>query len=146
MSGVQLIVTPTTLSFQAPFVHSQKRLITLLNPSDKAVIYRICISNDAVYTADPSFGTVEAFETTELTVTLSPVKEDLPDCSIVVRSISKDNEKKTEWNAMEVKIELDPKKTPRQGDETLTTRLQPQDLAEILKKHYNPVCAECGQK
>ncbi|KAI8043265.1 uncharacterized protein LOC128262283 [Drosophila gunungcola] len=148
MSSVQLIVTPLTLSFQAPLLHPQKRLITLLNPSDKTVIYRIHMTNDTDYSAEPSTGRIEPFDTTELTVTLSPVKEDLPGCLVDVRSIPEDmidGANEEDWNSSDVKIELDPKKTPRQGDETLRMRLQPQDLAQIFEKHCQPVCTKCTQ-
>ncbi|XP_016976591.1 uncharacterized protein LOC108042705 [Drosophila rhopaloa] len=142
MSGVQLIVTPLTLSFQAPILHTQKRLIALLNPSDKVMIYRVHISNDTDYSADPSTGRVEPFDTTEVALTLTPVKETLPNCSIIVKSISEDLsdvEKEEKWNSMDVKIELDPTKTPR-------LRMQTHDLAQILEKHYQPLCTKCAQK
>jgi len=149
MSDVQLIVTPRTLSFQASLLHSQKRLIVLINSSDKAVIYSISLSNDMDYKVEPSKGTIEAFDTTEFTVTLSPVEEVLPHCCIVVKSIAKDKlirEKNAQWNSMDVKIELDPKKSPRLGVYTLRTGLKPHDLDDILKKHYNPDCAKCDQQ
>ncbi|XP_037711117.1 uncharacterized protein LOC119548100 [Drosophila subpulchrella] len=149
MSDVQLIVTPRTLSFQASLLHCQKRLIVLINSSDKVVIYSVCLSNDKDYKVEPSKGTVEAFDTTEFTVTLSPVKEVLPDCSIVVKSIAKDKlikEKNAQWNSMDVKIELDPKKSPRLGVYTLGTGLKPRDLDDMLKKPYEPVCGECDQQ
>ncbi|XP_016961799.1 uncharacterized protein LOC108032489 isoform X2 [Drosophila biarmipes] len=149
MSGVQLIVTPTTVSFQASLLHSQKRRIILINSSDKVVIYRVCLSNDKDYKAEPSTGRVEAFDNTEFTVTLSPVEEDLPDCTIVVKSIAEDKlikGKNAQWNSTSVKIELDPKKSPRLRNDTLGTALKPQALDEILEEHYKPVCADCDQK
>lgn len=147
MAGVQLIVTPMSLSFQAPFVHSQKRLITLLNPSDQDVIYRIHIDNDKDFGVSSMRGSVKAFDTTELTVTLAPVKEDLPECSLVVTSIPKvvlADEEDAEWNTTNVQIELDPKKTPRQGDETLGMRLQGEDIAKIIEQQ--PGCDYSAQK
>jgi len=101
------------------------------------------------YKVEPSKGTIEAFDTTEFTVTLSPVEEVLPHCCIVVKSIAKDKlirEKNAQWNSMDVKIELDPKKSPRLGVYTLRTGLKPHDLDDILKKHYNPDCAKCDQQ
>jgi len=149
MSDVQLIVTPRTLSFQASLLHSQKRLIVLINSSDKAVIFSVCLSNDKDYIVEPSKGTIEAFDTTEFTVTLSPVEEVLPHCCIVVKSIAKDKlirEKNARWNSMDVKIELDPKKSPRLGVYTLRTGLKPLDLDDMVKKHYEPECAKCEQQ
>ncbi|XP_017115533.1 uncharacterized protein LOC108138068 [Drosophila elegans] len=147
MSNVQLIVTPLILSFQAPLLYPQKRLITLLNPSDKAVIYRIHLTKDTDYSAEPSTGRVEPFDTTELTVTLWPIKENLPGGQLDVRSIPEDmingaNDK--DWNSTDVKFELDPNKTPRQDDETLRMRLQRQDLAQMFEKHCHPVCTKCA--
>ncbi|XP_070850503.1 uncharacterized protein [Drosophila suzukii] len=149
MSDVQLIVTPRTLSFQASLLHSQKRLIVLINSSDKVVIYSVSLSNDTDYKAEPSKGTIEAFDTTEFTVTLSPVEEVLPDCSIVVKSIAKDKlikERNAQWKSMGVKIELDPKKSPRLGVYTLKTGLKPLDLDDMVKKLNKPECVKCDQQ
>ncbi|KAH8413559.1 hypothetical protein KR009_012283, partial [Drosophila setifemur] len=147
MSGVQLVVTPTNLRFHAPFTYFQKRLITLLNPSDMAMIYSIHKGDDKNLSIDNLRGRIEPFDTTEITVTLEAFEGDLPvPCSLEVRSISEGAIDKEEegWNSIDVKIEMEPAKNFHSGDELLRMRLKPEDLAKTIEEQYRPVCSECS--
>ncbi|XP_017038558.1 uncharacterized protein [Drosophila kikkawai] len=137
MSGDQLIVSPLSLSFQAPIAHFQKRMITMINASGEDVIYRIQIDKDTVYSVTPMRGRVKSYDTTEVTVTLKPVKEDIPECSLVVRSIPLAmiaHTEEVDWNSTDVLIKLDPGKILQFEEEPITVHLQTDDLAKKKSK------------
>ncbi|KAH8233900.1 hypothetical protein KR032_002397 [Drosophila birchii] len=138
MAADQLIISPLSLSFLAPLSHFQKRMLTMINASSEDVIFRIEIDNNIDYSVIPMRGKVNAFDTTELIVTLAPVMKDIPDCALAVRSIPLTmiaHIEEMEWNSTDVLIELDPRKALQLDEEPIKRHLQVDDLK---KRAYHP--------
>ncbi|XP_070074655.1 trypsin epsilon-like isoform X2 [Drosophila takahashii] len=74
-----LSVSPQLLTFYAPYDRSQRRLLTLLNPTNKQVLFKIKSNVVRLYKVIPCAGRIEPYGTCEISITLHKLdyQEDL---------------------------------------------------------------------
>ncbi|XP_030384583.1 uncharacterized protein LOC115631874 [Scaptodrosophila lebanonensis] len=154
-----LIVTPTKLTFQAPFPHAQKRLISLLNPTGQPLLYHMQPSNEEFYAVEPTSGTLAPFDTTELTITLKSISGELPDCCFDVKYVAErdgdivapDWYKNAQHPTANVSVCLDNSEADY-ANASVRLRMQlnngydPNELLKTIEKQYKPVCGKCAMK
>lgn len=87
----RLIVSPSNVKFQAPFPHNQKRQLSLLNLNGRAVYYKIELDEDSLFSVLPSRGSVEPFDTIELTIFMRPAMVEQGGISLSVQYVSKND-------------------------------------------------------
>ncbi|KAH8412662.1 hypothetical protein KR009_004341 [Drosophila setifemur] len=68
-----LSVSPHQMNFYAPYDRSQRRLLTLLNPNDRQVFFKLKVKSNAWrhYHVSPNAGKIEPYGTSEVSVSLN---------------------------------------------------------------------------
>ncbi|XP_017851743.1 vesicle-associated membrane protein-associated protein A [Drosophila busckii] len=64
-------VNPKQLIFYAPYDRKQRRLITILNPTAQRLLFKVRCTTPLHYSVSPNSGSVAAYSTVEISVTLS---------------------------------------------------------------------------
>ncbi|XP_034473626.1 uncharacterized protein LOC117781022 isoform X2 [Drosophila innubila] len=166
----KLIVSPTNVKFQAPFPHNQKRQLSLLNVSDKDLVYLIELDNEELFQVIPSRGSLDAYDTIELTLLMKPAPENLSSCVMKVKYMLKpedaseddqsDRSDKTvedpagnsaaDWSEShrtQVNISLENcVETEEEMRQMFALDNSADNVARILEKNYQPVCTNCCLK
>ncbi|XP_043662429.1 vesicle-associated membrane protein-associated protein B isoform X1 [Drosophila teissieri] len=65
-----LSVSPQLLTFYAPYGHSQWRMMTLLNPTDRKVLFKVKSNAWRHYTVNPNTGRLEPYSSSEVIISL----------------------------------------------------------------------------
>ncbi|XP_060656576.1 uncharacterized protein LOC132791589 isoform X2 [Drosophila nasuta] len=151
-----LILSPTTLTFQAPFPFYQKRQLSLLNLSEKIMVYSIEVDNPKLFEVMPLRGVLNTYATIELAILMKPVTGNLPASRLTVKYMEKpENYLESlpqNWSGAYttqvdmllmnyVADEKDLKNMAVDGDGS-------PDLDDLIKRlqRYKPVCTNCCLK
>jgi len=166
----KLIVSPTNVKFQAPFPHNQKRQLSLLNVSDKDLVYSIELDNEELFQVIPSRGSLDAYDTIELTILMKPATRSLSTCVMKVKYMLKPEDESDEeqsdrsdktvedpamnssadWSEShkaQVNISLENcVETEEEMRQMFALDNSAESVARILEKNYQPVCTNCCLK
>ncbi|KAH8293085.1 hypothetical protein KR044_000948 [Drosophila immigrans] len=148
-----LILSPPTLAFQAPFPFHQKRQLSLLNLSEKIMVYSIEVDH-SLFELMPLGGVLATYATIEVTILMKPVPGLLPVRKLTVKYMEKpENDSGTlpeDWSGAyvsEVNMLLmncvdDDEELMRLADDNNS------DMDEVLKRleRYKPLCTNCCLK
>ncbi|XP_017076089.2 vesicle-associated protein 2-2 [Drosophila eugracilis] len=66
-----LCVNPKLLTFYAPYDRSQRRILTLLNPTYKQVLFKVKSNAHRHYNVSPNAGKIEPYCTSEISIILN---------------------------------------------------------------------------
>lgn len=163
----KLIVSPTNVKFQVPFPHNQKRQLSLLNVSDKDMVYRIDVDNEKLIQVIPATGSLDAYDTIELTILMKPAPGNPISCVMIVNYMAKpeasseedqsDNSDKTvedpsgdlaaDWSeSHKAQVNISLENCAEEMRALFTLDSNAESVARILEKNYQPVCTNCCLK
>ncbi|KAH8378325.1 hypothetical protein KR093_010738 [Drosophila rubida] len=150
-----MILSPSTLTFQAPFPFYQKRQLSLLNLSEKIMVYSIEVDDQALYEVMPLSGVLATYCTIEVTILIKPVSGNMPASMLTVRYMEKPENSSgnlpTDWSGAFVSqvglllmnCVADDEELMRLADSDGDP-----DVNDVLKRleRYKPVCTNCCLK
>jgi len=155
----KLIVSPSNLKFQAPFPHNQKRQLSLLNPSNRDIVYSTKVDNEALFQVIPSSGKLAKYSTIELNILMKPASSSLLVSLLKVKYKEASEESNledpleisagdwTEAHTAQVKIVLENSMANEEEMRRLLALEETaQNLSRIIEKQYQPVCTNCCLK
>ncbi|XP_032595362.2 uncharacterized protein LOC116805712 isoform X2 [Drosophila grimshawi] len=70
MNSVIFSVSPKKMTFYAPYDRTQRRLITVMNPTDNRLFFKIRSNAPCEYNASPNCGCIEPYDFVEINISL----------------------------------------------------------------------------
>ncbi|XP_030384573.1 vesicle-associated membrane protein-associated protein A [Scaptodrosophila lebanonensis] len=156
-----LIVSPKILKFYMPYDRSQRRLLTMLNPTEFRLVFKVKANQQRHYNVTPNCGVIEPYTTTEVCISLNyfdfhPTRRYkhrfCVQCVRAPANLPHDlldafNEvERSELNNVRVPVQLNAKCVDVSDHQFTNMQFDRPDFpVDALRQKFRPLCPNCAQ-